>query len=954
LAVVVATGVAVPVAAQVSAARDGRPVVSIVYTGRSLGALGVLRDADEHDLVIEAARAAGLTLRFSTWRGWRTSGLTVFAPERDLTREDLDAIVAARAAGFARRPALVSNNATLVQDPAGGATDLVALTRNAPRASRDFPDLVARTVRVGTVDAGAAGRLTVVAETDTAWPNDPAAWAEAEVNAITAGDATLWELPVNLAGAGPRATLVGEATAAARAAGARPILVDLGHRSGDLGLEPPDRARLDYYVLSTLGYQFVVPYELELGLGVAGLSGLHAEFPNIHFLAANVDASQAADLIERHAIVEIDGLRIGLVGLIDPQLEGVMSRGALADFSLGPPVPAAVREVAALRQAGVQAIVVLSNLHPRDNALVAREVAGIDAIVADLHVRWSPETIETDVALPGRPYVRPGSPALVARGFANGLGVGRLDLAFTGRGPAATLTSLHHELASATDRVPADRALVAEIRRRAALAERPRGPVLLPAFGALIARRPSLAEYDSTTALGRVSKRMWEEFLARLVRYRAGAEVAVIRKLPHFPPAVGALHEADVRAWLWTDDSIVLADVTGAELRSLLAGDREDDLRTSGIDLRAGTINGRRIASAVYYRVATTDVVFDGSRSGAFRGARRVARRFTVRADGRLKAANDDGAELPLRTFVLEQLARLHRAYEPADYEALMARLLDRDPTFEPLFTFMFDRPTLLGSLSRTANTDEYSQVPESRVRAADSFVLGVGGRYEVSFDRRRWGLDFGVDTEYTRQSGTRNGSHFDLENRDDLVFDVRARHKLARQGQHRPQPFMRVLYDTEFTPTTNPDTGRRNPRQKLLRGSGGLLFNPGHGWTYVELGAVLEGDLTTGRLRWGAQARTDLVMHFGPLGRLAYRWRNDATWFAPAAGDTAAELGLKYSMIHEVLIPLVDEFSLSVGADTYFFRGTVPETSRLGVSAIFRVGLTYERLWKPRYQPFF
>jgi hypothetical protein len=57
--------------------------------------------------------------------------------------------------------------------------------------------------------------------------------------------------------------------------------------------------------------------------------------------------------------------------------------------------------------------------------------------------------------------------------------------------------------------------------------------------------------------------------------------------------------------------------------------------------------------------------------------------------------------------------------------------------------------------------------------------------------------------------------------------------------------------------------------------------------------------------------------------------------------------------MLHEILIPLVDELSLSVAADLFFFKGKVAETRRPGRSTLLRVGVTYDRLWKPRYQPF-
>jgi hypothetical protein len=91
-----------------------------------------------------------------------------------------------------------------------------------------------------------------------------------------------------------------------------------------------------------------------------------------------------------------------------------------------------------------------------------------------------------------------------------------------------------------------------------------------------------------------------------------------------------------------------------------------------------------------------------------------------------------------------------------------------------------------------------------------------------------------------------------------------------------------------------------------------------------------------------------------GRSGMLTYRMNNDFTYFFPAPLDTDANLSLRYNMINDLLIPLVDELSLTVTADFLFFRGKVEQTSNFGVSTQLRVGITYDRLWKPRYQPFF
>lgn len=930
--------------------------VSVIYTGRSLGALGTLNDPREHEILLAQAEKAGVAVRFDTYSCWRSANAVLFSPVADVSQGDLEEVIQRRGRTDAstRRGTLRSNNVTLVPDPAGGDALLQNLLDD-PRAPLDFPDLVRADATVSRVQgAGGVDRYLVV-EDGGEWPPDPAAWVAGVVHRIEIGGRIVYELPVNLGQIGPRATIVARAVAEVRSRGARPVVVDLGHREGDLGLDRAARARIDYAAITAMGYTIVVPYELELSLKRDGLAALQAEFPDIRFLAANVRTTlPSGELLRPQWIVDVDGAKVGFFGIVDPDLKGVLAKASLQDFTFESPVEAAARATAGLRAAGADAVVMLSNLHPRDNALVAREVAGIDAIVADLHVRWSPESVVTSVELPGRPRTRPGSPALQARGFANGLGVGVLSLGLRrGEGGRTSLVSLSHSLESVTDRVPADRALVADVRALVAATDSARGQVLVPAFSDLAAHRPSLRSFDATAGLGRISKRMWEEFLARVLRYKAGAEVSIIRKLPHFPPAVGALHEAEVRSWLWTEDAIVAMDVTGEDLRKILAEDTRGDLVTSGIDTKRGLVNGRRVLDTVFYRVATTDLLFEGARFRAFERARRVVRTFRVAEDGTLRRARG-GQAIALRDFILGELVRQAAMGTEASRIDTLARLLDRDAPFERLYTFAFDRPTVFGSFNQSANNDAYGRVPDSRVAATDSSVLGVTGRYVLSSDLQRVGLDAGLVAEYARQAVVRGGSEIITEPRDNLEFDFTVRRKPPGETVVGFQPFLRGIYDTEFTPTVDPQRGVENPREQFLKGVGGVRRVPTRRIPILEVGGVVKDDLASGRFEGGMAAVFDYRREIGPLGRLTYRLHNDLEYYFPTGRDDATNLSLAYNMVHEILVPLVDELSLSLGVDLYLFRGKVPETSRLGSSTILRVGLAYDRLWKPKYQPFF
>lgn len=936
--------------------RAGDVRVSIVYTGRSLGALGVLRAQDEHELLTEQALAEGLEFKLVSHAAWRAPGVTVFLPSEEPEGDELPAILAARdtAEPITGLPALRSANVLIVQDPNPDRQemDLLAVLERNPRRATDFPDLDSTTVTVYRLRSIRGNRAIIVQEEGAVFPTDTTAWTRGEINRVDLGDSRIFELPYNLVEMGSRATVLHRVRQEAEQASAATLLVDLGERDGDLGVDREARARIDYTVLRRLGYTISVPFEFELALGADGLARLRDSLPGHRFLAANLSAKDTT-LLQRTWLVEVEGVTIGLFGLVAPDVRGVLPRLRLDDFTFASPLEASRRAVRELRAAGADAIVALSNLDPGDNALIAREVAGIDAIVADLHVRWSPETIRTEVDLPDRPASRPGSPALVARGFANGLGVGRLDLAFH-RGPEGGpphLAGLAHTLESVTDRTPADLEVVREIRSLAQVERRPRGELMFPAFIELTERHPELRSFDDTTAQGRVSKRMWEETLARMLRIAGRAEVAIMRKLPHFPPLIGKLHEDEIRSWLWTEDQVVLVDLLGSDLAAIVAEDRDRELVLSGIGREDLKVMGRNLDPQVYYRVATTDVLFESPRFSEFENGRRVARRFRP-DDVDMLQPDRHGEPLGLRELAIKQLQRTRAMGKGEEYLDRIARLVAPDRAYQNLFTFNFDRPTLWASLSNVYNNEGYQSVPESRVTSADSWVVGVNGRFTASYDRQRFATDVGLEIAYARQSADlADGSKQVTESADDLKLDLTWRPK-SRGG--RISPFVRGLFDTEFTPTVNPVSGLENSRQLALRGIGGVLRTPTRTWRTLELGVAVERDFGLEQFQYGLQGRSDARWPLGAPGGVTYVWRNDLTWFLPTSRDTESDLALRYNMVHQLLIPLVDELSLSVTADLFFFQGKVETTDRFGTSMLLRVGLTYDRLWKPRYQPFF
>lgn len=928
--------------------------VSVLYTGRSLGALGTSRSQDEHDLLTEQAVAEGKTFRLVSHAAWRAPGVVVFLPSHEPSGHELSDVIRRRkeAERLDTVRALVSSSVLLVQDPWRPGPDLYDMMGRNPRWRMSFPDLVPTWVSISRLRNSNGERIMIVEQPGAVWPSDTTAWTVGEMNRIDIGDVRMFELPGNMGGIGARAALLKDLK---KEAADLVITADLGHQTGEFGLTHEERARVDWMALQELGYQYLVPFEFELTLDQSELKKLSTEFPSIALLAANVHPSDTS-LFRKSVIIESGGYRIGLLGLVNGTINNRLPRNLLSGYRFEAPIAAANREVARLRRLGATAVIVLSNMDPSDNAIVAQEVSGIDAVIADLPVRTAPEPVRVRVELPSRPYVRPGTPALVARSAANGIGLGRLDLDIHWRpdNQQHFLGAVAHAFIPITDGTACDTALVHRILRSAALHKDPRGELLFPAFPDMVARHPDLAKFDETTKRGRVSKPMWESFMARRVRTQTHAEVAVIRRLDQFPPLIGKLHENEVKSWLWTSDELVVLDMPGADLKALLFADSRGELATSGIDLNARTVLGHRLEDPIYYRVATTNIIFEGGRSGFFRRARRVRRTFDVRPDDGLLVAEDNGQSMTIRDFILGELRRVRSKVQDDGQIDAIASWLRPDPAHVNLFSFSFERPTIWSSLNSVVGNDGYENVPESRVIAPNALVAGFSGRFVLSKERRRTATDMGVALAYAMQRLNEGENKDFQESADDIRIDLTLRP--ASMDTRKTQPFIRSLFDTEFSPTENKTTGETNPKQLSLRVVGGWRFRPGPGWPNADLGLLVENDFGRPNPQLGIQSKSEYLKSLAAnrRGTMTYRLRNDLTYFFPAPLDTKANLSLRYSMIHELLVPLVDELSLSIAADLFFFRGKVVETRQFGVGSQLRVGITYDRLWKPRYQPFF
>jgi len=234
-----------------------------------------------------------------------------------------------------------------------------------------------------------------------------------------------------------------EARAGARADGSRFLALHAGDAVQGTLFFNVFQGRADFDLLNLLGLDAMTLGNHEFDRGPALTAELlgRARFPVV---SANIDASREPALAGRLApcvIRELDGARVGVVGVTTPGTPNISSPGAVRFL---PAAPAVARAVGELRARGVDAVVVLSHLGYAEDLRLAREVAGIAVIVGghSHSLLGDPAELGPLGLAPAGPYptvvTRPdGARTLVVQAWRWGMQRGVLRVAFDAQGRVA-------------------------------------------------------------------------------------------------------------------------------------------------------------------------------------------------------------------------------------------------------------------------------------------------------------------------------------------------------------------------------------------------------------------------------------------------------------------------------------------------------------------------------------
>jgi len=238
-----------------------------------------------------------------------------------------------------------------------------------------------------------------------------------------------------IAGVARLATALGEARDQAPAETSL-LLVDAGDQFQGSLFYTYYKAGAAIRLMPELGYQAMVlgNHEFDDGPPQAARLAEGVPFP---VLASNLEGPADSDLMKavvRRHMMDLDGRRVGLFGLITPDTANQSSPGPTLRFQ--EPQAVAEREVAALTVEGADIIIALTHLgYDADKALAAA-VDGIDVIVGGHSHTWLGSGKDDAGPYPTVIDTPSGDPVLVVQAGSMGRALGLLDVTFDAAGVA--------------------------------------------------------------------------------------------------------------------------------------------------------------------------------------------------------------------------------------------------------------------------------------------------------------------------------------------------------------------------------------------------------------------------------------------------------------------------------------------------------------------------------------
>ncbi|MBI4818597.1 MAG: hypothetical protein HY791_20180 [Deltaproteobacteria bacterium] len=912
---------------------------------------------------------------------------TYLVPEGDVSRHALAARVVAGTASLRREvldaslPVLVSPIEVLFQWPRSRFDWLARIqSTTMESATRDVERTNATLVRLSSGDASVmALELSGTSTLSTTDPLDLERMYVAVAQLSAPDDeATFYSIGRPL-GSGGRVTYE--------------VMKWKSERPGGLLLHPG--AAIDPWVpqeqqercasaLLNLDPSAIVPRAYELGLGLDEFVTL-AKRHRLPYVAANLEASsqpvgsEEARLFPRFRIFETASpggrLVTAVIGVVDPKALSALTAAARGTYRVRDIGPALTdTKEAIFKQLGRYpdfTVALVGAESARAIELVDR--AHVDLVVGDFPKGDTVPVLEQFRIPPGT-RERARYPSALTRLRGGDFSISFVSARFEPSETGALLTEVTHELRPILTMGPKDAAAFRAVREldEKTLARQERvvmpdvapfvekSPSLLPlVYGDRVPNRGGFRKIERPAPI-RLTDELWMRLVTNAMLDELDADVSLSRCPHRTSDMIGPISQMFIDNWIRIADTVGLVEVSGTALLAIgevITSQRAQDssadwIHTGGFDVARGKVRGRPVDPRARYKVALTDEVAERPEIAKSLRDGTMSARFREHPGGWKE--DEGGKELPLRAVIQRRIDRWgpnESGYLPRYDEAFARALADRSSELEPRWQLRIDDVSMSGTRYDASQSSElFAETRETRLTTPDNLSLSAKLDVALIYDGPALAWETRAQAVLDRVLIEIPGVDIPAqEQADDAVAFSELRLlavSLGSGGDGVPiTPFARVTFDSEITPTPDPEGGSF-PHQRIFRGALGLVGHPGKVLRELRLGALLQEDLS-------GDPRQDFGLTFGYslywpiLDSLAFESRLDGRWLARDSDDLARDLSVYVQWPNRLRVPFTRDLAAFLLADIVLARGKADPARVVASSIIFGAGLSFSRVFE-------
>ena len=698
-------------------------------------------------------------------------------------------------------------------------------------------------------------------------------------------------------------------------------LGDVDVENKDTGLKFAEDAGINAFVPSSSdfanGAQYLKDYDIN---------------HNLSILAANIVTDKDEQYFQPYIIKTINGIKVGIIGMANEDIAKNIFIDNFTGLKVMDSVPSVQNVMNKLREQ-VDLVILISKLSYEENSKIISNINGIDIIAYEDQSRTFFHNKDEEINIQANNSKRRDFPYLDVK--IPRVGFSMINVFWN---DYREMNKIEHKWMNLDESIDTNE----EIEEKEP--ENSKTQIILPDIRKLGKKNIAYSNDDFYLLMNDILLKS------------TGSEISFIRYDSSGSALVGDVWEFILESRLNIEDNIVICELTGQQLISIMnkykefKKDKNINFLFKGIteDL---IVNGRPVNPRQTYKVVTTNFLCDSSIDYPVFKQAKIKRKFTEELPYLIE--NEEGKYIKYRDWILSFLKYYRNKLNDNDYIALIKDGIADKTVLNGLLSINFDNLKLnLSNTSLYAN-DKYSEVLNSRINTNNQFVFGGSGNLNIDYDNQdiSWANKLSMKFNQTTIQMT-DGKNVTNDPYDDILSETeltwKPLHLNLPTWNKEILPSIALAYNTEFTPIT-PDGARKSILRVLLPA---FNLSSASDLQKFRLASIIESNFRPDGPK----------VQYGLMGDLIYSmflpndvtWKNDFSckYLFPAPNDTNADLSLEMQLTTSIAVPITDSLFISPYVDAYMFKGKMGQDLGLNLSTGLSFG--FSKFWKPQYNNLF